>query len=96
MDYKKLVVVAVVLAAVGSASILDGIGGIGFGGNATGIAILKEKKRFDADVRVKRDVSYLASDSSKYKHVVREFSLISRGSAGQTVWAKAFIRWVWA
>jgi len=55
MDYKKLVVAAVVLAAVGSATVIDGIGGLGLGDNVVRTALWRNQKRIDAGVTVKSD-----------------------------------------
>lgn len=71
---KKLIVAVVVLAAFGSAAIIDGVGGLGFDGNAARIAVLKDQKRFDASVIVKQDKSVIHSGENKEKYKVKDFS----------------------
>lgn len=71
---KKILVLSLVLAAFASATILDGVSGLGFGSNAARTAVLKDKKRVDAGVTVKNDISRVRDGETKPAHTVRDFS----------------------
>ncbi|MDR1997843.1 MAG: hypothetical protein LBQ83_05935 [Candidatus Margulisbacteria bacterium] len=68
MDVKKLVITTAILAAVGSATVLDGVSGLGLGTNPAFPAIWKSEKRVDAGFnllgKTKSDDKVLKDDDS--------------------------------